>query len=222
LRNEPDKVVGVYQIALKFDPEFVPSLMNLGKIMIGEGKIVQGLGLLQRASRLAPADPIVASDLAIAYAMTGRPEPAERILLRLLEQDPDTPGTRLNLGRLYFQSSRFTEAAVQLREHLKTEPDSVEALSLLCWVLVSSPGDSDRDPRLAREFLNRLVRQESRESARSHDLRAAIHAELGDFDSAVAAARQAVRLAGEQRNPSAAEIQQRLKLYLNRQPYRLR
>jgi tetratricopeptide (TPR) repeat protein len=223
LRNEPEKVAGVYQIALKFDPEFVPSFMNLGKVMIGQGKTNEGLGLLQRAHRLAPSDSIITSDLAIAYAMTGRTKPAEQIFLRLLQQDSESSGTRLNLGRLYFQTRRFTEAAAQLRAHLKLEPNSAEALNLFCWILVSSPNDSDRDARLAQEYFTRLRRQAQEEAAESHDLLAALHAELGDFENAVVEARRAVQLAQKQSNESSvAEIEHRLQLYRNRQPFRLR
>ena len=223
LRNEPEKVVGVYRIAQRFDPDFVPALMNLGKVMIGQGKVIEGLELLQRAHRLAPSDPVVASDLAIAYAMTGRTRPAEQLFLRLLERHPETSGIRLNLGRLYFQSRRYSQAAQQLREHLKSEPNAVEALRMLSWIRVSSPVDGDRDPRMAKGYVERLARLAPRDSAELHDLVAALYAELGEFQRAIDEARRAVRFAQKQRNAtSTSEIEQRLQLYLKRQRYRLR
>jgi tetratricopeptide (TPR) repeat protein len=51
-------------------------------------------------------------------------------------------------------------------------------------------------------------------SARAYDILAAALAEAGQFDEAVACAEQALRLA-----PKIADIEQRLKLYRQRQPY---
>jgi tetratricopeptide (TPR) repeat protein/thiol-disulfide isomerase/thioredoxin len=222
LQNQPGKVLSAFRLALKFDPNNVTACLNLGKAMIETGKITEGITLLQRAAQLAPANVTVASDLAIAYAMTGRTKPAEQIFLRLLKQNPDSSATRLNLGRLYFQQRRFTEARAQLAEQLKLEPNSVEALKLLCWILASSPSDGDRNPRMAHEYVQRLLRQTQEETAESHDLVAAIHAELGDFDKAIEEARRAVQLARDQKSASSvAGIEQRLQLYLSRQPYRL-
>jgi tetratricopeptide (TPR) repeat protein len=223
LQNEPKKVVGVYQIALKFDPEFVPSMMNLGKIMIGQRKFSEGLRLLEQANRLSPADPIVASDLAIAYAMTGRPTQAEEVFLGLLKLDAESSGTRLNLGRLYFQTGRFTESVMQLNEYLTSDPNSEEALTLLCRILTSSPNDGDRDPQKAKRYVARLQSSTQMETAETIDLLAAIHAELGEFENAISEARRAIRHCNQQGNASLAkEIQRRLQLYLNGSPYRLR
>ncbi len=222
LQNEPKKVVGVYQVALNFDPDFVPSLMNLGKIMVGQGNAAEGLKMLERANRLKPADPIVASDLAIAYAMTGRPKPAEQLFLKLLEDDASSSAARLNLGRLYFQSGRFSESAAQLKQYLKHDPTSVEALRSLCWILVCSPQQTDRDLRLAQSIMSQRLTKLEKGTAELYDLRAAMYAEVGDFKRAVESATRAIQVAKQQGNTAlVSEAQKRRQLYLNQRPYRL-
>ena len=222
LQNEPKKLVGVYRIALTFDPEFVPSLMNLGKIMIGQGQVTEGLKLLEQANRLKPSDPIVASDLAIAYAMTGRTKPAEQLFLKLVQDESAATGAQLNLARLYFQAGRYRESAVQLRRYLKHDPKSVEALRSLCWILVCSPNEADRDVQLGKAVFDKRLSNLQSGTAESYDLRAAIHAEVGDYERAVADVRKAIQLAKQQGNTSlVAEAQKRLALYLKETPYRL-
>lgn len=219
LQNEPNKVLGVYQIALNFYPEFIPSFMNLGKAMISQGKTNEGLRMLERANQLAPSDPIIASDLAIAYAMVGRRKSAEQIFLRLLNEHSETPGIRLNLARLYLQQRRYSQAAAQFANHLRLEPNSEEALRSLCWILTSSP--NDRNPRQAKAVLNRLRRQLGESSAVVRDLSAALYAEIGDFDRATEEARQAIQLAKEQNDRTVAKIEERLRLYSDKKKFQL-
>ena len=222
LQNNPKKLVGVYRLALSFDPEFVPSLMNLGKIMVGQGQVTEGLKLLEQANRLKPSDPIVASDLAIAYAMTGRTKPAEQLFLKLMQDESAAVGAQLNLARLYFQAGRYRESALHLRRYLKNDPTSVEALRSLCWILVCSPNDADRDVQSGRAIFEKRLANLQSGTAESYDLRAAIHAEVGDFERAVADVRKAIQLAKQQGNtPLVAEAQKRLALYLKETPYRL-
>ena len=220
LQDEPKKIMSVYRIALGFDPKFVPSFMNLGKALIGQGKINEGLQMLERANRLSPSDPIVASDLAIAYAMTGRLKPAEQLFLRLLKVSPETPGIHLNLARLYFRQSRFKEAAPHFDSHLRLQPDSIEALRSSAWIFISS--SNDRDPQRAKEILGRLQAIPEVPKSLMHDLTAALFAEQGDFKRAVEEARRAVDFAAKEKSPSATEIERRLQLYLDKQGFRLR
>ena len=223
LQNEPKKVFGVYRIALRFDPQFVPSLMNLGKILIEQRKVAEGLRLLERASRLKPSDTVVASDLAVAYAMTGQTSKAEKIFLSLLQQDPKSPAARLNLGRIYFQTGRFDRATQALKQHLTVDPHSQEALQSLAWISACAPEAANRNTKLAQSCLARLEDLAESKDAELHDLRAAILADTGHFDSAVAEVRKAIQIATEQQNNRlVSQTRQRLQRYLDRQPYRLK
>lgn len=92
---------------------------------------------LERAVRDEPGEPFHAFNLGLAYATLGRPEDAERELLRAIAlvlpavRDGETPlylpGAYLSLALALFRQGRYAEAAVQARAALALTPDFPDA-----------------------------------------------------------------------------------------------
>jgi TolB-like protein/Tfp pilus assembly protein PilF len=71
--------------AIQFEPDYPLGLSTLGWAYLKNGMVEQGIGGLERASRLTPGNTMHLAQLGQAYAMTGKPEKALAVLQELEE-----------------------------------------------------------------------------------------------------------------------------------------
>jgi tetratricopeptide (TPR) repeat protein len=128
---------------------------------------------------------------------------------------------RLRLAALLRQTGNFRESVEQYRAALVRDPDSIEALNNLAWMLATSPDASVRNGVDAVRFAERACRLTGNKKAGMVGTLAAAFAEAGRFTDAAATAEKAADLADADGNSRFAAInRQLLALYRAGKPFR--
>jgi Flp pilus assembly protein TadD len=128
--------------------------------------------------------------------------------------------TRLRYASLLHQSGDLSGAISQYRQVLSLQPDSVEALNNLAWILATASDDNVRNGAEAVQLAERASRLPPVKGMCVPGTLAAAYAEAGRFPEAIATAEQAVEsetAAGEMQ--FAAMNQQLLTLYRAGRPF---
>ena len=92
------------------DPATAVPLRRLAALARERGHCHDAAELLTAANALAPGDPDLSSDLAVACLETGQPDRALVILARIVQARPDHLLARVNLGRALLTVGRTAEA----------------------------------------------------------------------------------------------------------------
>jgi tetratricopeptide (TPR) repeat protein len=142
-------------------------------------------------------------------------------LERALALDPDYTAAHGNLGEAYAARGQRALAAQQFALAVAAAPDNPFLLDRLGWLLATSPEDGIRNGVRAVEVAERAVAVTGRQDTMSLDTLSAAYAEVGRFDDAVAAVREALALAERQGNQSTVpDLTARLSLFQSHQKFR--
>ncbi len=103
--GQPAAAIEAYQKAIGWEeksghPSEQP-YVNLGNLLMQEGKSKEGLAALERAVAIAPDNAFCRMKLGVAYREVGKLEDSRRELERATQLAPDNPATHYQLGRLY-------------------------------------------------------------------------------------------------------------------------
>jgi len=128
-------------------------------------------------------------------------------LKRALELQPEYPDAHYNLGKVLLESGRAQDAADHFRTALALRPDWLPVLSETARLLATNR--AVLDPAQAITFAERAVSLTHRRDAAALDSLAGAYASGGDFDKAVTAAEEALKLMPEH----DSEIRKRLNSY---------
>ncbi|MCE5278624.1 MAG: tetratricopeptide repeat protein [Planctomycetaceae bacterium] len=194
---------------------------NLGAVLLKLGRTEEGCRLLQQALTLKGGDqPQVHGVLGLAMARQKRFDEAVVHLQRAIELRPDYVEARDHLAAIWVLQGRLAEAAAQYERVVDLQPDSPAAMNNLAWLLASREALAGRSAR-AVELASRACRLTSNSNATLLDTLGVTLAADGQFDKAVVAAQQALKLAqASGQGQEAQAIQARLKLYQAGKPYR--
>ena len=135
--------------------------------------------------------------------------------------DPELAMARARIGAILGRQGRVTEALAEFREALRLNPQLSVVRNNLAWLLATHPDSAMRDGAEAVHLAENLAKAISYKQYTVLDTLAAAYAETGKFDLAVQNATKALQLArssGQTELP--AELEERLRLYQNNQPYR--
>lgn len=94
-----------------------------------------GLGFSQESA--LPPVPRAPVDQADALLKEGKPSEAISLLSAEAEKDPRAPGLEAELGKAYFQSRQFSQAAVHLKGALQQNPADLQSTQLLALAFYS-------------------------------------------------------------------------------------
>jgi Flp pilus assembly protein TadD len=137
----------------------------------------------------------------------------------VLEFTPGDQAARLNLANSFANGGKALEAAAQYQEVLRSDPDSLEALNNLAWLLATSEDANVRNGPEAVKLAERACELTHHETSFLGTL-AAAYAEAGRFQDAIATAEKA-RTQAQNRGETSLEErnQQLLDLYRQGKPY---
>lgn len=131
------------------------------------------------------------------------------------------PHFKLTVARL--QQDQPNEALKHLRKTIRLKPVDPLTQTQLAWMLATHSDPRFRNGKQAVQWAETVCQSNGDKAPMALDALAAAYAEVGQFEEAVRTAKQAVlfsRLAMKQRVTDA--IENRLRLYENRRPYRQR
>lgn len=99
------------------------ALQQLGNLRVSHREYSQGIDLLTQAVNIAPKQPAIRIDLAIADFDTNDFEKARTDIEGALQQDPRDVRALSLAGRIYFMLGEFQGAAERLESSLRQQPD---------------------------------------------------------------------------------------------------
>ena len=135
-----------FAASLKCNPDNPDTESNLAQALAAQGKFRAAEPHFLVALKERPYDPEIHKRYAAALSKTGRIPEARYHLRQVLALSPK-PETRVRLdyATMLHMAGDFQGAIFQLRRVLLTEPDSVEALNNLAWLLATAPDDTLRN-----------------------------------------------------------------------------
>ena len=190
-----------FTASIQSNPDNPDAHANLAQALALQGKFEQAEAEFGKALALKPLDAQVYRNFAATLGQLGKPGEAARQLQTALSLKPDLP-TRLELAQLFFQQGDLGQAETQYRLALRLDPDCLEALNNLGWLLATASDDHLRDGPEAVHLAERARRLPPLPGLCVAGTLAAAYAEAGRFPDAVATAEKAVQdetAAGETR-----------------------
>jgi len=219
-QNKLSDAMEHFEQTLKYNPKNAGAHANLGRAFSMQHKFAEAEAHLQAALKLKPASADVQQSYAGALMEQGRVAEAIPHLREAVRLEP-RPELCLRFAALLHQTGNFSEAVAQYRAVLAREPDSVEALNNLAWMLATAPDASVRNGVDAVQFAERACRLTDNKKAGMIGTLAAAYAEAGRFTDAMATATKAADLADAEGNARfAAMNRQLLALYRAGKPFR--
>jgi tetratricopeptide (TPR) repeat protein len=157
--------------AWRVNPRSARAALNLASARLDAGDPSGAEAWLARAEALAPRDPLVALDRAVAAEQRGDAAAARRQLLELLEHTPGYWPAQLRLGHLALAAAALDEAAARYEATLRAHALSAEAWAGLGVVRAEQGRAAEARAALARaldldpdvqnaDALRRLLREQ--------------------------------------------------------------
>jgi protein O-mannosyl-transferase len=205
-QGKVDEAMDHYAATIAIQPGFVQARNNLGAELAKQGKAAEAEDQFVKALRTDPHFTPSHYNLAVLLDRQGKPGRAI---------------VSYQLGVILAGRRQTAEAIAHYREAVRLQPNWLEALNNLAWLLATQPGDKLRNGAEAVRLASYAVELTRTNHPGALDTLAAAYAEAGRFDEAVRTAQLAEGLA----SPAApkdltAQIHSRLELYRARQPAR--
>lgn len=115
----------------KEDPGAPPAALELTRLYLKQQDSVRAAAVLKDLERHSDQPAKVLNTIGLLYLEASRPDAARSSFQAALRVDPTNAGYRSNLARAYLALGDLASAHGQVREALKSEPSSLEALSVL-------------------------------------------------------------------------------------------
>ncbi len=214
------EAVDHYRRAIALNPKYVKPRAGLGRALAESGTVEEGIKELKEALRVQPGFPAAHNNLGLALTKKGQIKEAESEFLKAIKGDPTLAEARFNFALSLVQAKRYGRAIKVLREGVRLTPDDRQTATFLAWLLATAPRPEWRDGRRALALAQKNIDSGSTGFLALNSL-AAAYAELGQFSSAIGAARQALRRAeATGMQGEAARIREYLRHYQGSRPYR--
>ena len=153
--KQPQAAEAEFRAVVKADPRNVFALQQLTELLINQGRYTAAITFLLGA----PKDPVLQTNLAIAYAQNGKGEDSLKLLGQLVQAQPDSALAHFNLATEQAHQKLFRAAVGEYRECLRLDPSNdvartslVKALNILAEYNEALPLISDYAKRKPDEF----------------------------------------------------------------------
>ena len=209
-----------YRWAVQLDPDDIGARRNLGVVLRSMGRLDEAITTYRQVLELRPNDVETHNALGVVLAERGSPDAAIGQFLLVLEGRPGDPNAHYNLAIALASQRRPADALSHFRRALEIRPDWPASLGGLAWILATYPNPTVRDPPEAVRLAERAAELTGRQEIQPLDALAAAYAAEGRFGPAVDTARAALdRASALDQGELAAQVRQRLQLYLQNRPY---
>ena len=138
--GHPDKAAPIYRKILKAHPDLADASHFLGLALHQGGKTAEGLALMRRSLRDAPANPVYHNNLGFVLKSLGRFDEAEACHREAVRLQPAFAEAWYNLGVALQAQDRLQDAADAYRRAVASRPDYVKAYVNLAGVVYEQGG----------------------------------------------------------------------------------
>jgi tetratricopeptide (TPR) repeat protein len=195
---------------------------NLGEALARAGNDDAAVTHYSKALAMPPnrveaqynSQPQARFNLGLIYRNAGKWPEAAAQFEAYLREFPSDPNGHIALGSVLLAMGRTAEGIREDREAARLNPDDVESLNRLAWLLATQPDAKFRDGAEAVRLAGRACELTGGRNARFLATLDAAYAEAGRFAEAITAAQKTIATAqAEGQKELAAAAEKRLKLY---------
>jgi len=215
-----DEALAEYREALRLQPRSYEIHNSYGNLLGKMNQPDEALAEYHEAIRLNPKIPFLYNNLGAGLARLGRFDEAMNAFTNAARLDPVSPWPHFQMARGLLQQGHDVEASAKLLEALRLDPDNISILAYTAHVLAASENPEIRDGKTACALAVRANALTGGAQPQALDALGMADAELGRFDEAQAVTQKALDLASLAKMKNFEQLQQRLQLYQNRQPWR--
>lgn len=188
VRGALEEAAGLYQTAIRLDPNLTHPYNNLGTIYEKWGRIEEAIWLYKKAIVLYPEDAIARANLGATYAKQGRFAEAVTELTRAIQIKPDYAIAHNNLGNVYSERGYLDDAVHEYRAAIEAKGDFAAAYINL-GLAYAKQGFLDK---AAEEF--RLAIRFEPGSVEAYNNLGMVYMKQGDLEGALQEFRRALAL----------------------------
>ncbi len=189
-----------YEAALQLRESNADTQYNLANALARNGQIDKAIGHYQHALSIRRDHVEARYELGGALLQKGRTDEAIASYREFLRMRPNHVNAHTNLGNLLLQKGQVAEAIAQYEKALELAPEDSLAEINLAWALATCSDPSLRDGKKAVALAQRANQRSGEEDPLALRSLAAGYAEIGEFPSAIEAAKQAWQFAFETNN----------------------
>jgi len=211
-----------YQRAVELSPKLRELRDGLGNVLAGMGRFAEATNEFAQAARLDPGGAPPHFYLGIALAEHGDYARATNEFARVMAMAPLDPSPLVEWSKALLKQGRAADAVDKLHQALQVGPDDFPTLAFAAHVLAADEDPKIRDGHAALAYAQQADALTDGTQPLVQDVLGMAYAENGQFDEAQTAAGEAIRLAtaAGMKSETIADMQKRLELYKNHQPWR--
>jgi Flp pilus assembly protein TadD len=213
--------IGYLRAALSLSPNDAELQNNLGTTLFRSGLVAEAIEHYRAAAAGAPDSPAAFYNLGVALERQGAGgDEAVEAFRQALRIDPGSVYHHTGLALALSRRGRKEAATVEYREALRLDQHWPEEFDRSAWAMATHP-ELPRKGWLAVPLAEQLCDATGHREPRFLDTLAAAYAEVGDFDRALEAARQALNLASRNgQTELARSLHRRIQCFEAHQPWR--
>lgn len=220
-RNDADGAVTQFRKALEIDPGNAEAEGGLGHALVSSGSIDEAIPHLRKSLELAPQNGEADIELGIALAKKSQLDDAMGLFEKAVVLMPASADAHYYLGKALVLKGRVADGLDQWKLALQTQPDSLQVLNDMAWVLATSRDDRLRNGEQALPLAQHATQLTSEQEPAILGTLSAVYAEMGQFDKAIELGQRAEELAVQQNKPALAQnLTERLTLFRSKTPIR--
>jgi tetratricopeptide (TPR) repeat protein len=208
--------------AVAQSPQTASLRLQYARSLLAAGQGDRAIAQYRQVVFQGPDTAALHTEFAQALEQWNRRDEALDHYRRAVWAEPGSAAVQFNLAAAMEQRGEYVMAIAHYRLAVGCPGAAPDAFRKLAWLLAVAPQPELRNGSQAVELAQRALQLLGERDARCLDVLAAALAEAGNFDQAGRVAQEAVQLAAIRGdNDLAATIRTRLKLYLEKKPYRL-
>jgi tetratricopeptide (TPR) repeat protein len=220
-KGKNEQALGEYYKALQFSPNLSQVHNNLGSHLKLQGRVEESLAYFENALRLEPNVAQYHSNLGDALVKLRSFDKGLAQFAEAARLEPSSPVPHFLMGRTEMRRGLSTKAIGHFQDALRLDPDDVDSLTFLARVLAADQNPAIRDGAKAVALAEHANETSGGMQPFVLDTLAMAYAETGRFDLAQMAATNAIAFATANCQTNlASSVEEHLKLFQNRLPYR--
>jgi protein O-mannosyl-transferase len=219
-KGELTEALAQYRAAEELAPELYHIHYDLGNVLDKLGRPNEALTEYRKALLLNPSRPSLHNNAGTVLVELGRFDEAMSQFQEAARLDPAYPWAPFEIGKMRLKQGRDAEAIDEFRAALRIEPNNFQILAYTAHVLAAIENPDIRNGKIALLFAVKAKLLTGETQPDVLDALGMACAETGDFTNALEVTQKALNLARLAKMKNSEQLQQRLELYKNHQPWR--
>ncbi|MDC0934956.1 tetratricopeptide repeat protein [Pirellulales bacterium] len=205
---------------LELRPHHREGLVNAAALMARLGRYSGALEHYERVLREPPRQVEVLLGYGGILLKLDQTARAAEVFEEVVQRRPDSAPGHLALARALLQDGQVAAAAEHLESAGRIDPRNPTPMLRLAWLRATAQDPAARNGKQALYIAEQLRGLAQGKHPIVWDTLSAAHAELGDFDAAIAAAERAIEILGDGNEELADQIRARIRGYQEGVAYR--